>query len=139
LKRSEHLLFILREDKGSERHVSHLLYVVRLVGPFSRSGMSLDLEHSPSRPIKQSQIQNSLNILRIVFEDNATRKQTFELLDEFTLIGRFSHEILLSLRKRKAKFSDMLPLSIIYREINASQYLKKIRWVFAAIKGFKAS
>jgi hypothetical protein len=85
LKRNEHFLFVRRVDDGGERHPIEQLHVVFLVRLERCSLVLLHLKHTPTLLIQDEKVKNALEITRVVLEDEAARKTTFDLLDESRL------------------------------------------------------
>jgi hypothetical protein len=85
----EDLVLVLRINKRRERHSVHQENVILLIWLIGRTFRSLDFESCPSFSPEKQEVWNSLKVVSVVLENDATRKGSAKTPDNTFLILSF--------------------------------------------------
>src|SRR5687768_11057018 len=89
-------------DEGREGHAVQQLDVVVLVRPTGRLRIGLDFKHGPPASMKDQEVRYTLQVARVILENEAAGEHALELHDERFLVVPLQHASLLSHRKPQA-------------------------------------
>nr|DAG42373.1 MAG TPA: hypothetical protein [Caudoviricetes sp.] len=87
----QHFLLVLGANESGERHLVHLAHIIFLVRLLFCTSVLFTFQSSPFVIKQNKQIRNALQISRVTFHHDATRKKFLELLDELRLKLTFEH------------------------------------------------
>lgn len=90
MKCIEDILCVLGIDKRRERHSVHQIYIILLVWPMLSVSIRLYFERCPHVMQKHQYIRNTLQIVRIVLEDDGVWITPAKRVDELRLECTFS-------------------------------------------------